>query len=89
MRCFYVITFVMNQPMSRKLKVTTIGNSTGVVLPKEILERLRVGKGDSLFAVETPNGVELTPRDPEFAEQIEIAERVMREDRDALRRPAE
>jgi putative addiction module antidote len=75
--------------MSNKLKITTIGNSTGVVLPKEILQKLRVEKGDSLFAVETPNGIELTPYDPEFAAQIETAERVMREDRDALRKLAE
>lgn len=75
--------------MAKKLKITTIGNSTGVVLPKEILERLRVEKGDSIFAVETPNGIELTAYDPEFAAQIEIAERVMREDRDALRKLAE
>ena len=75
--------------MSNKLKITTIGNSTGVVLPKEILQKLRVEKGDSLFAIETPNGIELTPYDPDFAEQIQIAERVMREDRDALRKLAE
>jgi putative addiction module antidote len=75
--------------MSNKLKITTIGNSTGVVLPKEILQKLRVEKGDSLFVVETPNGIELTPYDPEFAAQIETAERVMREDRDALRKLAE
>lgn len=68
-----------------KLKLTTVGNSTGIVLPKEILERLRVGKGDSLNVIETPRGIELTPYDPEFAAQMEIAEQVMREDRDALR----
>jgi putative addiction module antidote len=67
------------------LKVTTIGNSTGVILPKEVLERLRVEKGDSLHVLETPRGIELTPYDPEFAAQMEAAERVMREDRDALR----
>ncbi|HEY0658448.1 MAG TPA: AbrB/MazE/SpoVT family DNA-binding domain-containing protein [Pyrinomonadaceae bacterium] len=65
------------------------GNSVGVVLPKEMLEKLRVSKGDTLFAVETPNGIELTPYNPEFAEQLQIAERVMREDRDALRKLAE
>lgn len=42
-----------------KLKVTTIGNSTGVIMPKELLEKLRVGKGDTLFVTETANGVEL------------------------------
>lgn len=54
-----------------------------------MLEKLRVSKGDTLFAVETPNGIELTPYNPEFAEQLQIAERVMREDRDALRKLAE
>jgi len=71
------------------LKVTTVGNSVGVILPKEILERLRVSKGDSLYVIETKQGIELTPFNPEFALQMEAAERVMREDRDALRKLAE
>jgi putative addiction module antidote len=71
------------------LKLTTIGNSTGVVLPKEILQRLRVDRGDTLYVIETPNGIELTPYNPEFATQLEVAERVMREDRDVLRKLAE
>jgi putative addiction module antidote len=71
------------------LKVTTVGNSVGIVLPKELLERLRVGKGDSLYVTETKQGIELTPYNPEFAVQMEAAERVMREDRDALRKLAE
>jgi putative addiction module antidote len=71
------------------LKITTIGNSVGVILPKEILERLRVKRGDSLYAIETKNGVELTACDPNFAKQLDTAERVMREDRDALRKLAE
>jgi putative addiction module antidote len=71
------------------LKVTTVGNSVGVILPKELLERLRVGKGDSLYVIETKQGIELTPYNPEFAQQMEAAERVMREDRDALRKLAE
>ena len=75
--------------MVRMLKLTTVGNSTGVVLPKEILERLRVGRGDFLYIVETPDGIELTPYNPDFAKQIELAEDVMREDRDVLRKLAE
>jgi len=71
------------------LKVITVGNSVGVVLPKDILQRLRVDKGDTLYAVETPSGIELMPYDPEFAAQMETAEKVMREDRDVLRRLAE
>jgi putative addiction module antidote len=74
--------------VTRKLKITTIGNSTGVILPKEILEKLRVSKGDTLFAVETSKGIELTPFNPEVAEQMKLAEQVMREDRDALRKYA-
>lgn len=69
----------------KTLKLTQIGNSTGVVLPREILEKLRVDRGDVLSVVETPDGIELTPYDPEFADQMEVAERVMREDRDVLR----
>jgi len=72
-----------------KLKVTTVGNSTGVILPKEILQRLRVEKGDSLYVLETPNGVELTPYDPELAAQMTVAEQVMREDRDVLKKLSE
>ena len=68
-----------------KLKLTTVGNSVGVVLPKELLAKLRVQKGDTLFAVETPNGVELTPYDAELEHQIEVAEGVMRDFRDTLR----
>lgn len=71
------------------LKLTTIGNSVGVVLPKDVLARLRVGKGDTLYAVETPNGVELTPYDPDFAAQMDAAEAIMREDRDLLKKLAE
>ena len=72
-----------------KLKITGIGNSAGVILPKELLARLRVDKGDELYAVETPDGVRLTTYDPVFAAQMEVAERVMREDRDLLRKLAQ
>lgn len=73
----------------KTLKVTTIGNSTGVVLPKEILQRLRIEKGDNLYVLETPHGIELVPYDPEFVTQMETAERVMREDRDVLKKLSE
>lgn len=75
--------------MTRTLKVTTVGSSAGVVLPKDVLHYLRVEKGDTLFVLETPHGIELTPYDPVFAAQMEIAERVMREDRDVLKKLAE
>jgi putative addiction module antidote len=71
------------------LKLTAIGNSTGVIFPKELLERLRVTRGDTLQVIETPTGVELTAFDPEFARRMELAEEIMREDRDVLRRLAQ
>lgn len=67
------------------LKVTTVGNSTGVILPKEVLAKLNVAKGDRLFLVESPAGYVLTPYDPDFDRQMNLAEQVMHEYRDALR----
>jgi putative addiction module antidote len=75
--------------MNIKLKVTTVGNSTGVVLPRELLARLRVEKGDTLYVTELPDGIKLAPFDPEFAAKMEVAERVMRRRRDLLRKLAE
>lgn len=75
--------------MTRKLKLTAIGNSTGVILPRELLEKLRVERGDELMVLETPDGIKLTAYDPEFAEQMDVAETIMREDRDLLRKLAE
>jgi putative addiction module antidote len=67
------------------IKVRNVGNSLGLVLPKELVARLRVACGDRLFVQETVDGIQLTPYDPEFERQMDIAKRVMREDRDALR----
>lgn len=72
-----------------KLKITTIGNSAGVILPRELLARLRVDKGDALHAIELQDGIKLTPFDPELAAQMEVAEKVMRDDRSVLRKLAE
>lgn len=72
-----------------ELTLTKIGNSEGVILPRELVAKLRAGKGDKLYATETPNGIELTAYDPDFARQVETAEEIMSEDRDALRKLAE
>jgi putative addiction module antidote len=79
----------MTGAIMTKLKITTVGNSAGVVLPKEVLQHLRVDKGDTLYVLETQNGIELTAYDPDVAAQMELAERVMREDRDLLKKLAE
>lgn len=83
----YVIT--LKRALSMKLKVTSIGNSAGVILPKELLARLRVEKGDELYALETPDGIKLTIYDPTLAQQMEVAEKVMRKDRNVLRKLAQ
>jgi putative addiction module antidote len=69
----------------QKLKLTTIGTSTGVVIPKEMLNRLKVGKGDSLFAVETLEGYLLTPYDPAIEEQLEAGRDFMKEYRETFK----
>src|SRR5690606_34682412 len=72
-----------------KLKITSIGNSAGLILPKEILARLRLEKGDELYVLETPDGIKLTTFDPTLAEQMEVAEQIMREDRQVLHKLAQ
>jgi putative addiction module antidote len=69
----------------RTLKVRRVGNSLGVVLPKEILAKLRVGEGDELTVTDTPDGVALQYFDAELQEQIEAARRAMKRYRNALR----
>lgn len=71
--------------MNTSLKLVKIGNSTGVILPKELLARLRVELGDTLYASESPDGVRLTASNPDFEAKMKLAEKIMREDRDILR----
>lgn len=71
--------------MNMPLKLSKIGNSTGVILPKELLARLRVELGDTIYATETPDGVRLTASNPGFEAKMAAAEKIMREDRDILR----
>lgn len=66
------------------LKLNRIGNSVGVVLPKEALSRLKLELGDTIYLTEAPDGYRLTLHDPEFAEQMQVAEKIMRENRDVL-----
>ena len=72
--------------MTKPVKLIAIGNSTGVILPKDVLARLRVDRGDTLYATEGADGsIHLTPYDPVFEQQMAMAETIMREDRDILR----
>lgn len=67
-----------------KVKVTTIGNSMGIVLPKEALTKLHAEKGDILYLVDTPEGLILTPYQQDLDIQIQAAEKVMKKYRNAL-----
>lgn len=71
-----------------KIKITTVGNSAGIILPKELLARLRLEKGDTLYATELPDGIKLSLFDPKLARQMEVAEEVMRKRRTLLRKLA-
>ncbi len=75
-----------NERMNAKTKLIKVGNSTGIVIPKEVLARLRVSQGDELHFVEKANGeFTLGKYDPEFAKAMQLAEEIMHEDRDILR----
>ena len=75
--------------MATAVKVTTIGNSVGIVLPKEVLNRLHVEKGDIVYITDSPDGVRLSPYSDAFAQKLEALEQVMRENRDVLKKLAE
>ena len=75
--------------MATTVKITTIGNSVGIVLPKEVLNRLHVEKGDSLYITDSPEGVHLSAYNAEFARKLDAFEQVMRENRDVLKKLAE
>ncbi len=75
--------------MATKVKITTVGNSAGIVLPKEILNRLQADKGDSITLSETPFGFYMTAYDETFMRKLEATERVMRNYKDALRKLGE
>ena len=66
------------------LKLTQIGDSVGVILPKEVLARLRLAKGDSVHVTDTPGGIALTPCDPSFDEQLELGREFTREYKETL-----
>ena len=66
------------------LKVTQIGNSVGVVFPKEMLAHMKIEKGDTVFLTEMPGGYRLTPYDPNLAEQLDAGRELMREFRDTF-----
>ena len=68
-----------------RLKLRSVGTSTGVILPKQFLDRMKLKKNDVLFASETPDGYLLTPYDPEVEKQVKLGLEIMKELRETLR----
>jgi len=66
------------------LKLTAVGNSIGVVLPKEALDKLHLAKGDKMYLTESPDGFRLTPYDPSFEKQMTEARKIMKKRRNVL-----
>jgi putative addiction module antidote len=67
------------------LKITSVGNSAGVILPKDVLARLKLDKGDTLYLIETADGgYRITPHDPDFEAQMAVARQVMKDRRAVL-----
>ena len=75
--------------MATTTKIIAIGNSAGIILPKEILARLNVVKGDSICLSETPLGFQISPYDDEFSAKMAVADSIVRRYRDAFKKLAE
>jgi putative addiction module antidote len=75
--------------MATTTKIIAIGNSAGIILPREILDRLKVEKGDQVYLSEVAGSVQISPYDEEFAAKMEVADRVLRRYRDAFKKLAE
>jgi putative addiction module antidote len=74
-----------SQAMTTSLKLTKIGTSTGAVLPKEMLARMKVAKGDTLYAIETADGYLITPYDPAVEDELKAGREFMKDYRDTFK----
>jgi putative addiction module antidote len=84
-----IVIIDLGESMATTAKILGVGSSLGIVLTKDVVSRLKVEKGDTVFIHETPHGIELTPYDKSFADEMAAGRRVMRKHRDVLRRLAE
>ena len=80
-----VLRVFQREETAVKLKIRGVGNSVGIVIPKRVLERLGLKRGDTVFLTESPGAFRVTCGDPEFEEDMKLARKVMRKRRDALR----
>ncbi len=82
--CYYNSITTMSQLFMHILKIRKLGNSLGTTLPKEVLQKLRVREGDSIFVTETPGGVHITAYNPDFEKAMEAYKKVSNKYRNAL-----
>jgi putative addiction module antidote len=68
-----------------ELTITKVGNSNGVVLPKGMMEEMRVFQGEKLYATPTPEGMKLSKFNPEFAKKMAVMESVLHDYSETLR----
>ena len=88
-RHYYIYTYTHQVRKMATLKLTAVGTSTGVVIPKEMLNHMRVERGDTLHVIETADGYLLTPFDPDVAAQLKVGRAFMKEYRDTFKILAE
>lgn len=74
-----------NRSMIKESKSRKIGNSLGVIIPKEIAESLRIEEGSAVYFTDAPDGIRLSAQNPEFAVKMKAAESLSRRYRNALR----
>ena len=68
-----------------ELKLRKVGNSVAMIVPKHVRQKMGVKEGDAVYLTETPDGYRLSPYDPEFSRQMELAREIQSKHRDALR----
>ena len=75
--------------MTTVAKITKVGNSSAIIIPKEIMTQLHLEQGDTVNITQTSNGIEVTPYDAKKARQLELAREIMRNNRNMLKKLAE
>lgn len=75
--------------MTKAMKLRKVGSSLGFTVPKDVLHDLGLQEGDNFYLVRTPEGVLLTPYDPDFAEVLDDGRDYMRRHRNAMKKLAE
>ncbi len=68
-----------------ELKLTNIGNSVGMILPKEMRDKMKVGNGDAVYLTETPEGYKISPYNPDFDKEMVAARKLMKKRKAVLR----